>query len=622
MTTGSTRDKHFIKGKQTIKKRSVSKVKKRRKAPETDRDELRSETYPEPEEQYGTPSGPTQAQPYPAHYPTDDYYTRPRPASHFHARPRARPEPRRGPREYYDDYYDEGYYDYYSAPPPRARARPPPRPRPIQPPPLTPMARRRAPPPSSRAADKPSEGGGSRKIAAVVVIICILILLFAFREPILDFIQNPPPLRYREYPEELEFTVSKSMTLSADPGAGDGHISYKVKSACPKDEFVGTDFKLQDVKSVKLNPEPSTGPPNIDSTRQEIMLWEDDNFQGTTTIRVTYTIKTRYYHWALTEEQSGAVADLPTDLKNQFNHDEWRIDFDNDNVLDTKNEDRNNNNFLDFGEDLNGDNNLDFDEDLDNDGEWDYLIEVSNPGIQSLASRLGNGETNVFNIVRNIFEHIIKPENFNYLTLDSGLPKACTTTLTEKEGDCDDYSILFITLCRALDIPAWLELGVLYDKQTSTWGGHAWARVAIPLKSGGFAAPAIDIVNSYEVKDFENVLFHDPYRFIEWADTGGRSLYPGETEERNNLDYYYHTFSYQAMGTPLPKVTAPKTNEFTTLSMQQYGENVKVPLKDDGLLGNFCMLPGFEISGLLAAVFSISLITFIDNHYRWRKKLR
>jgi hypothetical protein len=400
----------------------------------------------------------------------------------------------------------------------------------------------------------------------------------------MDFIENPPPLRYREYPEGIDFTVRKSMTLEVNSGRQGAHISYKLKSACPKDSTIDN-FYLQDVKDVKIQPEPSTGFPDIRDKTQEIMLWEEDFFYGSKTFILEYTIRTQFFQWDLDEGDSGNIRDIPDTLKQRYNHDEWRLDKD-------------------------GDGELDDEDDQDGDGEWDYLIEVTNPDIQSRAKDLANGETNVFKIVRNIYDYLTQDGVLNYVTSSTGLPKDCATTYSDKRGDCDDYSILFISLCRALDIPAWLELGVLYDKQNRQWGGHAWSKVAIPLKGGGYAAPSIDIVN----KQF---MLFDPYRFIEWRDTGGDELYPGETETRNNLDYYYHTFSYQSTGSP--QIVSPNTNDFLTLSMNEFGDKKRVAADDDEGLGSLCMLPGFDSSVFVISFIFATLIIAV-NKSKFRRK--
>jgi hypothetical protein len=411
-----------------------------------------------------------------------------------------------------------------------------------------------------------------------------------FRGPIMDFINNPPPLRYQEYPDGVEFTVSKDMVLTASGSSRDS-ISYTIKSALPKDYIMGTDFYLQDVQTTSTQPNPTSV---VHEGDQEIMLWQQDNFLGKEEIGATYTIRTRFYQWEMDEKTTGNIADIPSGLKNRYNHDEWRIDYNHDNVLD------------------NVDYNIDHDEDIDNDGEWDYLIEVSNPQIQQKAAQLSNGETNVYKVVKSFYDYLTEDENLNYIPAREGLPKDCTTTLNQRRGDCDDYSILFISLCRAVGIPAWLELGVLYDKSNQRWGGHGWAKVAMPF-DGGWTAATIDIVN----KQF---LFHDPFRFIEWIDTGGDIIVieDGETKVYNNLDYYYYSFSYRSYGSP--SIQSPDTNSYETVGqINEFGEKHKIPVEGDGG-SEMCWIPGFECWNLLIAIVTVALIILIVKPMRPRRR--
>jgi hypothetical protein len=514
--------------------------------------------------------------------------------------PRSRARPMRSgpPRQYNDDYYDDGYSNYN-----RGGYRN----RPVRPPPPPPPQRAQRSRPRydddkygydryddrdyddrdydrhrpkkmtpKHDSDRSSGGRGSGWITGIVILILILLIGYLFRGPIIEAIQNPPPLRYQEYPEGVDFTVRKSMTLQVNPTRQSSYISYKLKSACPKDSVM-EDFYLQDVKDVKVQPEPSTGFPNINSQAQEIMLWEGTHFTGSKTFIVEYTITTRFYQWEFEESDSGTISENPSTLKSRYNHDEWRIDSDHDGVLDNE-------------------------DDIDNDGQWDYMIEPTNPTIKSLANEIAGGEENVFKVVKKIYDYLTNDDTLNYVTSSQGLPKACTVTLSDLRGDCDDYSILFISLCRALDIPAWLELGVLYDREAKRWGGHAWSKVAIPLSTGGYSAPTVDIVN----KQF---LFFDPYRFIEWKDTGGDDIYPGEDKARNNLDYYYHTFSYISTGNP--DIVSPNTNEFLTLSMDEFGDKKKIGVDGDESGLEACMIPGFDTAIYITSIlFVVGFIFF------------
>ncbi len=515
-----------------------------------------------------------------------------------------------------DEYYNEHYDDYYEPPPPprstrlraplRRQARAPayyypedddyydrPRRRPVrnyeEDYARTGRASRVGREPRKTPA-KSSSGGGSGTVIAVVVIILIILLLYMFRGPIMDFIENPPPLKYQEFPEGLDFTVRKSMSIKLDGNEQRGDsVSYILKSACPKDSSMrnenGDDFLLQDVQDVDVQPEPNNGYPDFNKLEQEIMLWSEEDTLDDANYEATYTIRTRFYEWEFDEEESGVIADIPTRLKQQYNHDEWVIDDDRDGILDQ-------------------------DEDIDRDGEWDYRIEMSSPSIQRLASNLADGKTNVYLVVKSFYDYLTSSDNLNYIPSSDGLPKDCITTLNRKSGDCDDYSILFVSLCRAVDIPAWLELGVLYDRQAQRWGGHGWAKVAIPFE-GGTTYATIDIVNKH-------FLFHDPYRFIEWVDNGGDITVTeyGETKTVNNLDYYYHSFSYRSFGRPT--ITSPDTNSFQTIQMNEFGDTQRIPVEDETGSG-LCMIPGFEAWDIIAAMMIISFIVIISKPVRFER---
>jgi len=79
-------------------------------------------------------------------------------------------------------------------------------------------------------------------------------------------------------------------------------------------------------------------------------------------------------------------------------------------------------------------------------------------------------------------------------------------------------------------IPAWLELGVLYDPGQRVWIDHAWMGVYIPTYVNG--------VNGYEIFPIDVVNFEfgwlDPYRMVTFRDDGGGGA----------LDAYYRPYGY------------------------------------------------------------------------------
>jgi transglutaminase-like putative cysteine protease len=60
--------------------------------------------------------------------------------------------------------------------------------------------------------------------------------------------------------------------------------------------------------------------------------------------------------------------------------------------------------------------------------------------------------------------------------LDSNIQPA-STTFQRQTGDCDDLSFLYISLCRAVDIPARFIRGFLVEEENAV--SHAWVEVFV-----------------------------------------------------------------------------------------------------------------------------------------------
>lgn len=111
--------------------------------------------------------------------------------------------------------------------------------------------------------------------------------------------------------------------------------------------------------------------------------------------------------------------------------------------------------------------------------------------IQALARRLTANETSVLGRVNRLLGWLIENVSYTYWEV----PCYPRETLAQGRGDCDDQAILLVTLCRALDIPAILQVGVIFhegiESERTSWGGHlyveqrgvgwhGWALVYIP----------------------------------------------------------------------------------------------------------------------------------------------
>ncbi|MEM2341126.1 MAG: transglutaminase-like domain-containing protein [Candidatus Bathyarchaeia archaeon] len=97
--------------------------------------------------------------------------------------------------------------------------------------------------------------------------------------------------------------------------------------------------------------------------------------------------------------------------------------------------------------------------------------------LNETAWRIAGNETKVLMIIKKLVKWIA--ENINYDT--SELPRYPNETLFTGLGDCDDQANLLITFCRAIGIPAYLQIGCIYIERRDEvfkryWSGHLWIR--------------------------------------------------------------------------------------------------------------------------------------------------
>ena len=120
-------------------------------------------------------------------------------------------------------------------------------------------------------------------------------------------------------------------------------------------------------------------------------------------------------------------------------------------------------------------------------GSWQSDVSL----IHDLAFRIAGNNTNVLSILSDYVLWIT--QHIEYGSLD--VPRFPNETLLGCTGDCDDQSNLLIGLCRAVGIPAYLQIGCIYmpgrtstsnywdDLWTSTLtdiGWHGWVVVYVP----------------------------------------------------------------------------------------------------------------------------------------------
>ncbi len=107
------------------------------------------------------------------------------------------------------------------------------------------------------------------------------------------------------------------------------------------------------------------------------------------------------------------------------------------------------------------------------------FIDPENAVIKNQANLIlsNSGTNNSFVVAKEIFTWL--KQNTEYLIHNPGFNdvQTCYETYNKKTGDCDDLSFLYISLCRAIDIPARFIRGFLVSQQQAT--PHAWVEVFV-----------------------------------------------------------------------------------------------------------------------------------------------
>jgi transglutaminase-like putative cysteine protease len=113
------------------------------------------------------------------------------------------------------------------------------------------------------------------------------------------------------------------------------------------------------------------------------------------------------------------------------------------------------------------------------------------PMYYQIASKIIANEDTVLGTVSALVEYVM--DNTTYCSFD--VPQYPNATFKDHLGDCDDQSILLITMLRSLKIPAYMQVGIYIhsaiDEHDTSWNGHltniekgvgwhGWTMVYIP----------------------------------------------------------------------------------------------------------------------------------------------
>ena len=110
------------------------------------------------------------------------------------------------------------------------------------------------------------------------------------------------------------------------------------------------------------------------------------------------------------------------------------------------------------------------------------FITSDNPEIQQLAQEITKNTQTVFESAFELAQWVRDNIEYDLSTITAEASQPATWTLKNKRGVCDELSLLFIAMVRALDIPARYIIGIAYTESElfeQGWVPHAWAEVYI-----------------------------------------------------------------------------------------------------------------------------------------------
>ncbi len=110
-------------------------------------------------------------------------------------------------------------------------------------------------------------------------------------------------------------------------------------------------------------------------------------------------------------------------------------------------------------------------------------IDSENEAIVRMASKLVEGEDDLYVIAFKLGDWTKRNIEYNLSTLTEGVSQSASWVLKNKEGVCDELTNLFIAMNRALGIPAKFISGVAYTNAEGFgegFGPHGWAEVYFP----------------------------------------------------------------------------------------------------------------------------------------------
>ncbi len=105
-------------------------------------------------------------------------------------------------------------------------------------------------------------------------------------------------------------------------------------------------------------------------------------------------------------------------------------------------------------------------------------IDSNESNIKQLANKLASGEDDLYAVVFKFAKYVNNLLEYDRKYLE-GTQKA-SKVLELKRGVCDEYTVLFMSLCRSVGIPVRYISGVAFSNIDDEFNPHSWAEVYFP----------------------------------------------------------------------------------------------------------------------------------------------
>ncbi len=190
---------------------------------------------------------------------------------------------------------------------------------------------------------------------------------------------------------------------------------------------------------------------------------------------------------------------------------------------------------------------------------------VFSPAIREKAEEIVGDETNPYRKARLIYNWISDNIQYSFAREYSTLRNISEYVLENRYGDCGQIALLFITMCRAVDVPArWQSGWVIYPQFRNL---HDWAEILtepygwIPVDPnfGLDIKQRFDALDAAERQELKDFFFGgmDAYRLVINSEHGYPHYPPKRTPRSDDVDFqrgeleaggenlYFHQFRYR-----------------------------------------------------------------------------